>query len=148
MRACASTLGGARNFYRSIDSAQDIEALRVAGGYRKIVLYGVSYGTRVALTYAALHPDRVAALVLDSVVPLEGPDVWSRPSFAAVPRVVRDLCSGGACRLASSSPNADLRNARSPPAARRAARVRHRPRRCARRPAADGRRPLADAARG
>ncbi len=109
VRACATALGGTRNFYRSIDSAQDIEALRVAGGYRKIVLYGVSYGTRVALTYAALHPDRVAALVLDSVVPLEGPDVWSRPSFAAVPRVLRELCAGGACRLATTSPNADLR---------------------------------------
>ena len=109
VRACATSLGGARDFYRSIDSAQDIEALRVAGGYRKIVLYAVSYGTRVALTYAALHPDRVAALVLDSVVPLEGPDVWSRPSFAALPRVLRDLCAGDACRLASSTPNADLR---------------------------------------
>ncbi len=58
--ACASMLGGAHAFYRSIDSADDIEALRVAGGYRKLVLYGVSYGTRVALTYAARYPDRVA----------------------------------------------------------------------------------------
>lgn len=109
VRSCASALGGSRNFYRSIDSAEDIEALRVAGGYSKIVLYGVSYGTRVALTYAAQHPDRVAALVLDSVVPIEGPDVWARPSFAAVPRVLRTLCADGACRLATPNPNGDLR---------------------------------------
>ena len=102
-------LGAARNFYRSIDSAEDIEALRVAGGYRKLVLYGVSYGTRVALTYAARYPDRVAGLVLDSVVPLDGPDVWSRPSFAALPRVLRELCADGACRLATPNPNGDLR---------------------------------------
>jgi pimeloyl-ACP methyl ester carboxylesterase len=107
--ACASGLGGARAFYRSIDSAQDIEALRVAGGYDKLVLYAVSYGTRVALTYAALHPDRVAGLVLDSVVPLDGPDVWSRQSFGALARVLRNLCSGDACRLATPSPNADLK---------------------------------------
>lgn len=109
VRACAAALGGSRAFYRSIDSAQDIEALRVAGGYRKLVLYGVSYGTRVALTYAARYPDRVAALVLDSVVPLEGPDVWSRPSYRALPRVLDELCAGGACRLATRSPNGDLR---------------------------------------
>ncbi len=109
VRACASLLGGAHAFYRSIDSADDIEALRVAGGYSKLVLYGVSYGTRVALSYAARYPDRVAALVLDSVVPLNGPDVWGRPSFAALPRVLRELCAGGACRRATPSPNADLR---------------------------------------
>ena len=107
--ACASSLGGARAFYRSIDSADDIEALRLAGGYRKLVLYGVSYGTRVALTYAARYPDHVAGLVLDSVVPLDGPDVWSRASFGAVARVLRNLCSGSACRRATPSPNADLK---------------------------------------
>ena len=109
VRSCASALGGSRAFYRSIDSAEDIEALRVAGGYGKVVLYGVSYGTRVALTYAARHPDRVAGLVLDSVVPLEGPDVWARPSYAAIPRVLRELCADGACRLATTDPNGDLR---------------------------------------
>jgi len=107
--ACASALGGARAFYRSIDSADDIEALRVAGGYRKLVLYAVSYGTRVALTYAARYPDRVAGLVLDSVVPLEGPDVWARPSFGAVARVLRSLCLGSACKRATPSVNADLK---------------------------------------
>lgn len=109
VRACAAALGRSRDFYRSIDSAEDIEALRVAGGHRRLVLYGVSYGTRVALAYAARHPDRVAALVLDSLVPLEGPDVWARPSFAALPRVLRELCAGGACRQATTSPNGDLR---------------------------------------
>ncbi len=109
VRACASALGGARGFYRSIDSADDIEALRVAGGYSKLVLYGVSYGTRVALTYAARYPDRVAGLVLDSVVPLDGPDVWARPSFQAIKGVLSNLCSRHACRRATPSPNADLK---------------------------------------
>lgn len=109
VRACADSLGLARDYYRTPDSAEDIEALRVAGGYDKLVLYGVSYGTRLALTYAALHPDRVAALILDSVVPLDGPDVWARPSFAALGRVLGDLCSGGACRGASKNALGDLR---------------------------------------
>ena len=108
VRQCADELGRPRGFYRSVDSADDIEALRVAGGYDKLILYGVSYGTKVALTYAARYPDHVAALILDSVVPVDGPDPFAQASFAAVPRVLRDLCAGGACKAASPDPSADL----------------------------------------
>jgi pimeloyl-ACP methyl ester carboxylesterase len=37
-------------------------------GYQQIHLYGVSYGTRAALTYLRLYPSRVRSVVLDSVV--------------------------------------------------------------------------------
>ena len=94
-------------FYRSIDSADDIEALRVAGGYRKLVLYGVSYGTRVALTYAARYPDRVAGLVLDSVVPLDGP---GRVVAAVVRRAARACCASSA----PAAPAGARRRARTP----------------------------------
>jgi pimeloyl-ACP methyl ester carboxylesterase len=108
-RACALQLGRARGFYRTIDSAEDLEDLRAAGGYEKLVIYGVSYGTKVALTYATQHPDRVAGLVLDSVVPLDGPDPLRRSMLRAVPRVLRSLCAKGACARATSSPTADLK---------------------------------------
>ena len=52
---------------------QDIEAIRQALGYEKLVLYGTSYGTKVALEYAERYPEHVEALVLDSVVPPERP---------------------------------------------------------------------------
>ncbi len=108
IRLCANQIGPARGLYRSVDSADDIEALRVAGGYRKLVLYGVSYGTKVALTYAARYPDNVAKLILDSVVPVDGPDAFGRASFAAVPRrSARALCER-TCRYASRNPRADL----------------------------------------
>ncbi len=107
--ACARQLGPARSRYRSIDTAQDIEALRVAGGYERLVLYGVSYGTKVALAYAALHPDRVAALVLDSVVPLDGPDPFARRAFRATGRVLRELCAARACAKATGDVTRDLR---------------------------------------
>jgi pimeloyl-ACP methyl ester carboxylesterase len=42
-------------------------------GYEHINLYGVSYGTRVAQTYLRRHPQRVRAVILDGVVPLEEP---------------------------------------------------------------------------
>ncbi len=108
VKQCAQELGRPRGFYRSVDSADDIEALRVAGGYDKLIIYGVSYGTKVALTYAARYPAHVAALILDSVVPVDGPDPFSQASFAAVPRVLSELCAGGACRAASPNPRADL----------------------------------------
>jgi pimeloyl-ACP methyl ester carboxylesterase len=50
-------------------AVQDIEAIRRAFGDERLSLYGVSYGTRTAMTYAAAYPQRVSALILDSPVP-------------------------------------------------------------------------------
>lgn len=55
--------------YNSAESARDIEDLRLALGAQKLILYGGSYGTRLALAYARQFPDNVEALVLDSPLP-------------------------------------------------------------------------------
>ena len=47
----------------------DLEALRISLGAEQLNLYGGSYGTRAALDYAEVHPDRVRRLVLDGVAP-------------------------------------------------------------------------------
>lgn len=108
--ACAAQLGAARAFYRSSDSVADLEALRVEGGYDKLILYGVSYGTKVALAYAAAYPDRVTSLILDSVVLPEGPDALRRGTAQAVTRVIGDdLCGVRACRSATPNAVTDLR---------------------------------------
>jgi pimeloyl-ACP methyl ester carboxylesterase len=109
MRRCARQIGPQRAFYRTADSVADLEDLRREAGYEKLVLLGVSYGTKLALDYAAAYPDRVESLVLDSIVPPEGWDPLLRPTFAAVPRVLRGLCDGGACRGTTSDPVRDLR---------------------------------------
>jgi pimeloyl-ACP methyl ester carboxylesterase len=106
--SCAAQLGPSRAFYRTTDSVEDLEAIRVAAGYDKLVLYGVSYGTKVALAYAARYPAHVQSLVLDSVVPPDGPDVLHRSSFAAMRRVMSELCGDGACRRITTTPLADL----------------------------------------
>jgi pimeloyl-ACP methyl ester carboxylesterase len=108
LEACASQLGPTRRFYTTAQSVADIEAIRRAGGYEKLVLYGTSYGTKVAEQYAQVHPDRVEALVLDSVVTPNGPDALGRPTFAAVPRVLRELCAERACAHITAEPVADL----------------------------------------
>lgn len=105
---CAAQIGPARAFYTTAQSVADIEAIRVAGGYEKLVLYGTSYGTKVAERYAQAHPTRVEALILDSVVPPNGPDPLDRATFAAVPRVLRELCGEGACAQITADPVADL----------------------------------------
>ena len=107
---CANELGPARAFYRTADSVDDIEAVRVESGYQKIVLFGVSYGTKVALDYAAKYPANVEALVLDSVVPPEGSDVLNVSTFKAMPRALGELCSNGGCNGITTSIGHDLFN--------------------------------------
>lgn len=105
---CAQQLGSGRSFYTTPASVADIEAIRIAGGYEKLVLYGTSYGTKVALEYAQEHPSHVEALILDSVVPPEGPEPLGLPTFAAVPRVLWELCAFHECNHITSNPVADL----------------------------------------
>jgi pimeloyl-ACP methyl ester carboxylesterase len=86
----------------------DIEAIRRAAGYEKLVLYGTSYGTKVAEQYAQAHPAHVEALVLDSVVAPNGPDPLNRSTFAAVPRILRQLCARHECSRITANPVSDL----------------------------------------
>jgi len=95
---CASQIGATRGLYTSDDTVADIEAIRKALGYTKLVLYGTSYGTKVALRYAAEYPANVAGLILDSTVPLNGPDIFDEPSYSAVPRILSQICASQACR--------------------------------------------------
>ena len=105
---CAAQLGPTRSFYATADTVADIEALRVAGGYEKLVLYGTSYGTKVAEDYAQEYPSHVEALVLDSVVPPNGPEPLNRATLAAVPRILRQLCAARACVRITPNPVGDL----------------------------------------
>jgi pimeloyl-ACP methyl ester carboxylesterase len=106
--ACAAALGPTRAFYTTLDAADDLEAVRSAIGIERVTLYGTSYGTKLALAYATRYPAHVERLLLDSVLPLDGPDPFTRDAFAAVPRVLRDLCRGRACRGITRDPVADL----------------------------------------
>ncbi len=108
IKSCAEQIGPERAFYTSLDSVADIEALRKALGYEKLVLWGTSYGTKVAEEYAQEYPQHVEALVLDSVVPPTGPDPLDRTTFEAIPRILRQLCAYRACAQITPNPVADL----------------------------------------
>ena len=53
---CADTIGPNREFYWTADHAEDLEAVREALGVDKVALYGVSYGTKLAMSYASRTP--------------------------------------------------------------------------------------------
>jgi pimeloyl-ACP methyl ester carboxylesterase len=108
IESCTAQLGPTRTLYTTADTVADIEAIRVAGGYEKLVLYGTSYGTKVAEQYAQDYPNRVEALILDSVVTPSGPDPLDRATFTAIPRVLRQICANGTCAHVTPDPVADL----------------------------------------
>jgi pimeloyl-ACP methyl ester carboxylesterase len=105
---CARELGPARGDYTTSESVADIEALRQAGGYEKLVLYGTSYGTKVALDYAERYPQNVEALVLDSTETPSGPEAFHLNTFKAMTPALRELCSHGACNGVTKNPGSDL----------------------------------------
>jgi pimeloyl-ACP methyl ester carboxylesterase len=108
MERCAGELGPARGSYTTSESVADIEALRQAGGYEKLVLYGTSYGTKVALEYAERYPQNVEALVLDSTETPAGPEAFRVSTFKAMTPALLELCSHGACNGVTTSPVADV----------------------------------------
>jgi pimeloyl-ACP methyl ester carboxylesterase len=105
---CAGQIGEERDLYTTTQTVTDIEAIRRAGGYEKLVLYGTSYGTKVAEQYAQAYPSHVEALILDSVVTPEGPDALNLSTFAAIPRVLRALCAFKACAHITRDPVGEL----------------------------------------
>jgi pimeloyl-ACP methyl ester carboxylesterase len=104
---CARRLGARRAFYTTRDSVDDMEEIRQAIGARSLTLFGISYGTELALEYARAHPDRVDRLLLDSVVDPDDTDPFGLASFRAMPRTLEALCPAR-CRGVTDDPAADL----------------------------------------
>jgi pimeloyl-ACP methyl ester carboxylesterase len=64
-----TTLTSDLGAYNSLESADDIEALRNALHIAKWNVYGISYGTDLALTYMKLHPGGIRSAAIDGVFP-------------------------------------------------------------------------------
>jgi pimeloyl-ACP methyl ester carboxylesterase len=104
--ACGAALGTRLPFFTVADVVDDLEDVRRALGIERIALMGVSYGTRIALAYASRYPQHVERLVLDSVVPLSDSNSFRLNSFAAMPRVLKELC-GRSCPF-TADPSTEL----------------------------------------
>jgi pimeloyl-ACP methyl ester carboxylesterase len=108
LERCAQQIGPARRAYTTAESVADIEAVRQALGYSELVLYGTSYGTKVALDYAQRYPQHVQALVLDSIVPPDGPEPFAIPTFQAIKGALAEICARRACAGITARPASAL----------------------------------------
>jgi pimeloyl-ACP methyl ester carboxylesterase len=89
--------------YNSLASASDVIALVTALGYDTYNLYGVSYGTRLALEVMRSHPESgLRSVVLDSTYP---PEIKSYEEFPQEPhqpaiQLFADCAQDDACNAA------------------------------------------------
>jgi pimeloyl-ACP methyl ester carboxylesterase len=99
---CAAELGPSGSFYSTADHAADLDAVREALGFDRIAILGVSYGTKLALTYASTYPAHVDRLVLDSVVAPGEDSSFSANVLQALPGTLARFCANGACASSTS----------------------------------------------
>lgn len=88
--------------YNSRENAADVEDLRLALGYEQWNLFGVSYGTRLALTVMRHFPGGLRSVVLDSPMPMHPLDYTegSRNADHALERLFMDCAASVACNSA------------------------------------------------
>lgn len=85
--------------YNSAYNAQDINAIRQALGYTEWNLYGLSYGTRLALTVMRDVPQGVRSVILDSVFPPEINGLSETPyvSYWAIEQIASNCAADADC---------------------------------------------------
>ncbi len=71
LKSCRERLAADANLslYTSSSAADDLDDIRAALGYPKVVLDGDSYGTFFYLVYMRQHPEHVESAILDGVAP-------------------------------------------------------------------------------
>jgi pimeloyl-ACP methyl ester carboxylesterase len=95
---CGDELGDARRHYSTQADALDLEELRKALALDRVSLLAIGDGTRVAAEYARRLPDRVEAVVLGALWPVEFQDTMIRAPHAGVQGVYAEVCFPPATR--------------------------------------------------
>lgn len=112
-RACRDRLAASGvdlSAYNTTENAADVAELRTALGVAEWNLYGVSYGTDLALQTLRDHPEGIRSVVLDSVVPPQTNLLLSFwPSAASGITALVDACTAQpACRSTYPTLRADI----------------------------------------
>ncbi|MDE2090278.1 MAG: alpha/beta hydrolase [Gammaproteobacteria bacterium] len=111
VQVCLKQLPGDPRFYTTSEAVKDLNAVRQALGYNSIDLYGISYGTRVALEYLREFPQHTRSVVLDGVVPADwdvGADV-SLDAQQALEGIFARCAQDAACHKAFPDLSVNLR---------------------------------------
>jgi pimeloyl-ACP methyl ester carboxylesterase len=110
-QACLRGVGRDPRLYTTDAAMDDVDAVRQALHYRRVVLYGGSYGGTAAQVYLARHGTRVVAAVLDGATLLDVP-IFERMPLAtrrAFDRLAARCAAEAACHAAFPDVAADLR---------------------------------------
>ena len=98
-RECLAQLSGDPRFYTTSVAVAELETIRELLGIAQWNIYGVSYGTRVAMHYLRRYPQSIRTLTLDAAVPpgvALGPDL-SINAEAAFEQMLERCGSDPAC---------------------------------------------------
>ena len=104
-RACLLSLGDRRNVYSTAAVADDLDAVRAALGFRKLVMVGGSYAGNDVVTYAVRHREHVSKVVASSPFLPVGADQFADTTPKAIPGVVTKLC-GRSTECSRANPHA------------------------------------------
>jgi pimeloyl-ACP methyl ester carboxylesterase len=109
-KECLQAVGRDPRLYTTDAAMDDVDAVRQALHYNRIVLYGGSYGASAAQVYIARHGSHVAAAVLDGASLLDVP-VFERMPLAtqrSFDRLAARCASEVACHAAVPNVGKDL----------------------------------------
>ncbi len=110
VRDCTAALPGDASQYGTGAAMDDLEAVRVALGYGKLDLYGISYGATAAQVFLRRHPGSVRTVVLDGGTLLDIPifERWASNGQRALDLLAARCTADPACRRAFPTWRADL----------------------------------------
>jgi pimeloyl-ACP methyl ester carboxylesterase len=89
---CGRQLGALSERYGSAFAAADMVAVLDALGIDRIDIYGDSYGTFFAQTFAVRYPERTRTVTLDGAYPIDNADAWWRDTNRAIAAAFRVTC--------------------------------------------------------
>jgi pimeloyl-ACP methyl ester carboxylesterase len=89
---CARSLAPRAHLFGSDLAADDLAAVVTALRVGPVDLYGDSYGTFLAQTFAGRHPDLLRTLTLDAAYPTFGEDAWYDTQAPALRSAMATAC--------------------------------------------------------
>jgi pimeloyl-ACP methyl ester carboxylesterase len=113
--ACRARLERDRDLarYTTNEAVDDVAEVLTAYGYRRVNLFGGSYGTRAAQVMARRHPELVRTMILDGVVRLSERDPldFARAAQQALDDLFAECAADPACAAAFPDLAGDLARA-------------------------------------
>jgi pimeloyl-ACP methyl ester carboxylesterase len=89
------------SMYTTLESAHDVNDMRIALGYDQVNLHGESYGTELAQAVVREYPDTIRSIILDAVeTDTDVFDVWPIAVSNSLNQTFADCAADEACNAA------------------------------------------------